>query len=784
MRKMKQSYFVLVLALLVTIAGCKNRADEPTKMIPPTSPPVVETKEVKATVTATVKAAEETPVQPAPVEPAAVSPGDPYALISQDQMFGFMEDLTAIQAYSGWRNSASEGEKEALDYTASKLEEMQFLKGLGIELERQDFHVFLSTEMWESKLELTIDGEQIEVPANGLRCPRDEIVQALRYDSDGVLNDDERNPVVVDGPILIVETRTDIKKAKPDEVAGKVVFIDYSVFDQTIMSVEEAVATVWELVAKEPAALVIVTENSFENGISHGTFLGDGSALQYVAAEPAPPAINVRLEDMESAGIKNWDDLKKIQSARVTWDQDVFSPGESGNLVARIPGVDPSKAVILGAHIDSPDSPGALDDGSGSVILLETARVLDAAQTQPPVDLYLVWFGSEELGLYGSATFCSTHQELLDRTLAMLQIDMLSRPNNGIKGELELVTWSYVRQGDGSLVWPLYLTRAVREVGVKTTPMDDLSLYSDNGSFMGYDVPNADLIFMNKGAMEAQGPIHYAAHIHDPYDTVELAREMGDELEGMAKVALTAALQTGQDAPDLDVPPPPEYRALFVGSHTEPAQMNPSGLIDFGMTLAMQGFDVDMVPYGQDVTKDDLAGTDLVIVLPVMDYPSAEGDIDQYDVAWDAGEIAALQEYVEQGGYMIVTNSAGRIKMGNTVLETNEDWEDMNALVEAFGVTYQEGPISGSSVDVVGQDKVVLGVMQLVTAGDNGVPMDYSQGVLLAESDGQPALVLVDYGGAGGRVLVMADLGILGAGWGNVPNMIFWENLTRVVKSQ
>jgi hypothetical protein len=35
-----------------------------------------------------------------------------------------------------------------------------------------------------------------------------------------------------------------------------------------------------------------------------------------------------------------------------------------GNLVARIPGLDRSRAAILGAHIDSPNSPGALDDGS------------------------------------------------------------------------------------------------------------------------------------------------------------------------------------------------------------------------------------------------------------------------------------------------------------------------------------------------------------------------------------------------------------------------------------
>ena len=40
------------------------------------------------------------------------------------------------------------------------------------------------------------------------------------------------------------------------------------------------------------------------------------------------------------------------------------------------------------------------------------------------------------------------------------------------------------------------------------------------------------------------------------------------------------------------------------------------------MALAWAGFDVDMVPYGAAVTSADLHDADLVIVLPVHDYPS------------------------------------------------------------------------------------------------------------------------------------------------------------------
>jgi Zn-dependent M28 family amino/carboxypeptidase len=72
--------------------------------------------------------------------------------------------------------------------------------------------------------------------------------------------------------------------------------------------------------------------------------------------------------------------------------------------------------------------------------LLEVARILNVSQTQPAVDLYLVWFGGHELMTYGSAHFVSTHQELLDRTLGMMGIDGVG---HGLDGKLSEITMSY-----------------------------------------------------------------------------------------------------------------------------------------------------------------------------------------------------------------------------------------------------------------------------------------------------------------------------------------------------
>src|SRR5574340_223545 len=102
-------------------------------------------------------------------QPAAypVRLGIPYELISQESLFGYLEDLTSIQPYSGWRNSASSGEVDALDYIDKTLSGFSNLAAAGMEVERQEFAVFMETEIWDSGLTLTVKGLDIKVPAEG-----------------------------------------------------------------------------------------------------------------------------------------------------------------------------------------------------------------------------------------------------------------------------------------------------------------------------------------------------------------------------------------------------------------------------------------------------------------------------------------------------------------------------------------------------------------------------------------------------------------------------------------
>ncbi|HEY4611800.1 MAG TPA: M28 family peptidase, partial [Bacteroidota bacterium] len=82
-----------------------------------------------------------------------------------------------------------------------------------------------------------------------------------------------------------------------------------------------------------------------------------------------------------------------------------------------------SRIIVIGGHIDSadPDYPGANDDGSGSAVVLELARVLSQRQNQST--LVFAFFGGEEQGLIGSRFFVEEFPHINDVAL-MLQVDM------------------------------------------------------------------------------------------------------------------------------------------------------------------------------------------------------------------------------------------------------------------------------------------------------------------------------------------------------------------------
>ncbi len=98
------------------------------------------------------------------------------------------------------------------------------------------------------------------------------------------------------------------------------------------------------------------------------------------------------------------------------------------NTVGEIRGSDkPDEFVVIGAHLDSWDlASGTTDNGTGSCIVLETARVLAALAKQghkPKRTIRFVLFTGEEQGLYGSKEYVKRHKDEMPKTSVALVHD-------------------------------------------------------------------------------------------------------------------------------------------------------------------------------------------------------------------------------------------------------------------------------------------------------------------------------------------------------------------------
>jgi leucyl aminopeptidase len=126
-------------------------------------------------------------------------------------------------------------------------------------------------------------------------------------------------------------------------------------------------------------------------------------------------------------------------------------PWGQASVIATIPGKS-NKTVIIGAHQDSINlflpsilaAPGADDDGSGSVTILEALRVLlsssDIIEGKAANTIEFHWYSAEEGGLLGSQAIFSSYEKEGRDIKAMLQQDMTGYVQKTIEaGEPESV---------------------------------------------------------------------------------------------------------------------------------------------------------------------------------------------------------------------------------------------------------------------------------------------------------------------------------------------------------
>jgi Zn-dependent M28 family amino/carboxypeptidase len=114
------------------------------------------------------------------------------------------------------------------------------------------------------------------------------------------------------------------------------------------------------------------------------------------------------------------------------------------NVVATLPGTDPGRVIVVSGHYDSRnssdadadgDAPGANDDGSGTVAVLEAARAvtrtLSEAGVRPRASIRFACVAGEEQGLYGSRAMAAADREAGLDVVAMITNDIVGGVGGG-----------------------------------------------------------------------------------------------------------------------------------------------------------------------------------------------------------------------------------------------------------------------------------------------------------------------------------------------------------------
>jgi len=120
---------------------------------------------------------------------------------------------------------------------------------------------------------------------------------------------------------------------------------------------------------------------------------------------------------------------------------------EQKTIITRINGTtSPEEIVIISAHQDSTNiwpflpAPGADDDGSGTVTILEAYRALLESDFKPNRTVEFHWYSAEEAGLLGSQAVANDYKSRGAKVVAMSQFDMTAWVKRGTQEVVGVIT--------------------------------------------------------------------------------------------------------------------------------------------------------------------------------------------------------------------------------------------------------------------------------------------------------------------------------------------------------
>ena len=301
------------------------------------------------------------------------------AALKDDYAWDIVEGLTTEV---GPRLAGTEAEARARDWSVRKLKAMGFAN---VRVEPFDMPVWVRgeekawiTAPFAQPLKITALGNSAATPATG-----------------------------IEAELVGFNTLQELEAAPEAAVRGKIVFVDHAMprtQDGSGYGYFGGPRRQGPNIASRKGAVAIVIRSI---GTDHHRNPHTG-VMSFAEGVTPIPAGALSIPDAEQVQRI----LKRGQPTRLRLLLTPSNTGvhQSGNVIAEVPGRDPKLAPILvGGHLDSWDlGTGAIDDGAGVAIAAAAAkRIMDAGR--PLRTIRVVWFGAEEVGLFGGLDYRAKH---------------------------------------------------------------------------------------------------------------------------------------------------------------------------------------------------------------------------------------------------------------------------------------------------------------------------------------------------------------------------------------
>ncbi len=203
------------------------------------------------------------------------------------------------------------------------------------------------------------------------------------------------------------------------------------------------------------------------------------------------------------------------------------------NTIAEIPGTEkPDEYIILSAHYDSWDGgTGATDNGTGSITMMEVARILKEVYPNPKRTILVGLWGGEEQGLNGSRAFVEDNPEIIDGLQVLLNQD------NGTGRVVDINGMGFLHAYEYFTRWLSAVPEDVRRHIDTTFPGMPSGGGTDHASFVAAGAPGFVLRSLNWSYF------NYTWHTNrDTYDKIVF-----DDLRNNVILIATLAYMASED---------------------------------------------------------------------------------------------------------------------------------------------------------------------------------------------------------------------------------------------